>query len=288
MPPILVAGASGALARAFAARCKARNLPCVLAGRDVMDATDAEAVERLIRQHRPWAIVNAAGSRPPAPGMADAGQMDGQYRDHVAGAMVLALAAARHDLPYQVFSSTAVLAGVDGPRDESATPMPLDAFGHCQAEAERRVLGANPRALIVRSGQFFSADGDVGLLGQALASLRDGQPVALPPDLVLAPSYLPDLVDACLDLAVDGEQGIWHPCNDGGVPAIDLVARAAALLGLGTLLVQHDVDDEPVVPVLETRRGALLPTLDFALARFAAASQAAAVERRGVPRQGRG
>jgi dTDP-4-dehydrorhamnose reductase len=187
-----------------------------------------------------------------------------------------------------MFSSAAVLAGVEGPRDESAAPVPLDAFGRCQAEAERRVLGANPGALVVRSGQFFSADGDAGLLGQALASLRDGQPVALPQDLVLAPTYLPDLVDACLDLAVDGEHGTWHLFNDGGVAAIDLVARAAALLGLGAMVVQHDVDDEAVAPLLATRRGALLPSLDYALARFAAASQAAAVERRGAPRAGRG
>ncbi len=288
MRPILVAGASGALARAFAARCKARNLPCVLAGRDTMDATDAEAVERMIRQHWPWAIVNAAGARPPSPGVSDARQTDEQYRAHIAGATVLALAAARHGLPYTMFSSAAVLAGATGPRDESAAPAPVDAFGRCQAEAESRVLGANPDALVVRSGQFFSADGDMGLLGQALASLRDGAPVALPPELTLAPTYLPDLVDACLDLAVDGEQGIWHLYNDGGIPAIDLVGRAAALLGLGTLLVQHDVDDLRTEPALETRRGKLLPALHYALARFAAASQAAVVDRRSVPRQGRG
>lgn len=291
MPPILVAGASGALARAFAARCKARNLPCVLAGRDTMDATDARAVERMIREHRPWAIVNAAGARPPSPGMAEVGQAEEQYRAHGAGAVVLAVAAARHGLPYQVFSSAAVLAGATGARDEAATPAPVDAFGRCQAEAERRVLRANPAALIVRSGQFFSADSDTGLLGQALAALRKGQPAALPPGLVLAPAYLPDLVDACLDLAVDGEQGIWHLYNDGGLPAADLVDRAATLLGLDPQPVRRNVDDmddvQPAV-VLDTRRGKLLPALDHALARFAAASQAAAVERRSVPRQGRG
>ncbi|HEX8602255.1 MAG TPA: family 1 glycosylhydrolase, partial [Pseudoduganella sp.] len=208
MPPILVAGASGALARAFAARCKARNLPCILAGRGTMDATDPEAVERMIREHKPWAIVNAAGARPPSSGMSEVGETEEQYRAHIAGAAVLAVAAARHGLPYQVFSSAAVLAGVTGPRDEAATPAPVDAFGRCQAEAERRVLRANPAALIVRSGQFFSADSDTGPLGQALASLRRGEPVALPPELTLAPTYLPDLVDACLDLTVDGERGI--------------------------------------------------------------------------------
>jgi dTDP-4-dehydrorhamnose reductase len=285
MPPILVAGASGALARAFAARCNARNLPCVLAGRDTMDATDPEAVERMIRLHRPWAIVNAAGSRPPLPGPADAALRDADYDAHIRGAAVLALAAARHGLPYQMFSSPAVLAGVTGVRDEGAAPAPVDAFGRCQAEAERRTRLANPHALIVRSGHFFGADGQVGLLGRALAALRNGEPVAVPADLTLAPTYLPDLVDACLDLAVDGEDGIWHLYNDAGVAAADLVARAAQLLDLGTMLVPPD---EAPAPVLATRRGALLPPLDYALARFAAAAQAADVERRAAPRAGRG
>ncbi|HEX8604601.1 MAG TPA: hypothetical protein VF774_18280, partial [Pseudoduganella sp.] len=64
--------------------------------------------------------------------------------------------------------------------------------------------------------------------------------------------------------------------------------RAAVQLGLETLPVQHDVDNVQPAPLMETRRGKLLPTLDYALTRFAAASQAAAVERRSVPRQGRG
>jgi len=286
MGPVLVVGASGALGRAFAARCHARQLPCVLAGTDSLDATDPQAVERLIRQHRPAAIVNAAGARAPAPGSVAAGKAEEQCRTHVEGTVVLATAAARHGLVYQVISSAAVLAGVTGPRDESAIPAPLDAFGRCQAEAESRTLRANPDTLLVRSGQFFGPDDDAGLLGRALASLREGEPVALSPELTLAPAYTPDLVDACLDLAVDGEQGIWHLYSDAGIPAVDLVGRAATLLGLGTMLVQHDVDEVQPAPVLETRRHKRLPALDYALERFVAASQGATLERRGAAQQG--
>ncbi|HEX8604600.1 MAG TPA: sugar nucleotide-binding protein [Pseudoduganella sp.] len=283
---VLVVGASGALGKAFEARCKARQLPCVVVGRDMLDASDAQAVERLIRQHRPAAIINAAGARAPSPGSMSPGEAEAQCRAHIAGTVVLATAAARHGLVYQVISSAAVLAGVTGRRDESAVPAPLDAFGRCQAEAESRALRANPQTLLVRSGQFFGPDDDAGLLGEALASLRDGEPVALSPELTLAPAYTPDLVDACLDLAADGEQGIWHLYSDAGIPAVDLVGRAATLLGLGTLLVQHDVDNAQPAPVLETRRNKRLPALDYALERFVAASRGATLERRGASPQG--
>ncbi|TWI67358.1 dTDP-4-dehydrorhamnose reductase [Pseudoduganella lurida] len=287
MPPLLVAGAGGALARAFSARCQTRNLPCVLAGRDTMDVTDPAAVDRMIREHKPWAIVNAAGARPPLPGLVDAAEEEAAHQALIVGASVLAAAAVRHGIPYLMFSSAAVLGGAAGMRDESAEPAPDDAFGRAQAEAEARVLRANPRALIVRSGHFFGADGDVGLLGHALAALREGHSVALPSDLMLAPAYLPDLVDACLDLAVDGEEGVWHLYNDSGVSASAFVARAASLLGLATMNV--DVEEDST-PVLSTRRGKLLPSLDYALDRFTAAmrARAADVERREAPRVGRG
>lgn len=261
LAPILVTGAGGALAQAFAMRCAVRNLPCLLVDRHTMDAADADAVERMIREHQPWAIVNAAG----------------EQRNYIDGAGVLAQAAARRGLPLLMFSSAAVL-GDSGSRTESAPLAPADALGRRQAEAERRVLLAHPGALIVRSGDCFGADGDIGLLGRALAALRAGEVVALPSDLMLAPTYLPDLVDACLDLVLNGEQGIWHLANAGGVPAIEVVAHAASLLGLSARKLR-DRDDADSAQLLCTERGALLPPLPHALARFAAASQAAKTER---------
>jgi dTDP-4-dehydrorhamnose reductase len=32
---------------------------------------------------------------------------------------------------------------------------------------------------------------------------------------LMSPTYVPDLVNAALDLLVDEEKGIWHLCNDG-------------------------------------------------------------------------
>ncbi len=264
LAPILVVGGSGALARSFAQRCAARHLPCLLAGAEMVDA---DAVERMIRAQRPWAIVNAAGMT-----AAD----DAAHGDR---AGMLAAAAARHGLPLLMLSSAAVLGDGDS-RTESAPVAPADACGRRHAEAERRVLQAHPDALIVRTGDCFGADGDAGLLGRALAALRAGDAVALPSDLVLAPTYLPDLVDACLDLVADGEQGIWHLANAGGVPAIEVVAHAASLLGLSANRLR-DPDDAGVARLLDSERGALLPPLTHALARFAAASQAAQAARRG-------
>ncbi|RDC63494.1 dTDP-4-dehydrorhamnose reductase [Adhaeribacter pallidiroseus] len=34
--------------------------------------------------------------------------------------------------------------------------------------------------------------------------------IVLAEDLIIAPTYVPDLVHACLDLIIDEEKGIWH------------------------------------------------------------------------------
>src|SRR5947208_849537 len=51
-------------------------------------------------------------------------------------------------------------------------------------------------------------------------------------DAVISPTYVPDLVNASLDLLIDGEQGIWHLANVAAITWADLARRAAELAGL--------------------------------------------------------
>ena len=36
-------------------------------------------------------------------------------------------------------------------------------------------------------------------------------------DVVISPTYVPDLTHAALDLLIDGEGGLWHLANQGAV-----------------------------------------------------------------------
>jgi hypothetical protein len=86
---------------------------------------------------------------------------------------------------------------------------------------------------------------------------------------------MPDLVDASLDLLIDGEGGIWHLTNGGSATPAGLVRRAAALAGLphDRVIDVRSPDSEmrgarPVYSVLDSERGRLLPDLDDALVRY--------------------
>jgi dTDP-4-dehydrorhamnose reductase len=91
----------------------------------------------------------------------------------------------------------------------------------------------------------------------------------------VSPTYVPDLVQCCLDLLLDDEHGCWHVANVGAVSWHELAAEVARRAGLSTGLVEA-LDDadlgwkarRPTYSVLTSERAVLLPTLDRALDRY--------------------
>jgi dTDP-4-dehydrorhamnose reductase len=160
------------------------------------------------------------------------------------------------------------------PYEEHDQPKPLGVYGRTKYEAEQRVLDAHPSALVVRTSAFFGPWDEHNFVAQSLRELAAGRTVRAAADTTVSPTYVPDLVHACLDLAIDGEAGVWHLANVGATTWAQL-ARSAARL--------HGYDDERVIGVparalslraprpafsaLGSARGLLLPGLDDALAR---------------------
>ena len=98
-----------------------------------------------------------------------------------------------------------------------------------------------------------------------------------PGDVLITPTYLPDLVDTCLNLVIDGECGVWHLTNTGAVSWIELARMAAAGAGLDPagLRAQRVAEcryaaARPANSALHSSRANLLPTLHDALARMLA------------------
>ena len=106
-------------------------------------------------------------------------------------------------------------------------------------------------------------------------------------NVMISPTYVPDLVQASLDLLIDRETGLWHLANAGALSWAELARQAAELAGLdGQGVVGRPVEAlglvarRPVYSVLESARGWLLPTLDDALLRYLEECRAAAASRR--------
>lgn len=270
--PLLITGATGTLGQAFARICEIRGLPYQLLRRSDLEIADPSSIEAALDRWQPWAIVNTAGYV----NVDGAEQDERQWRENVVGPQLLARAAARHGVRLVTFSSDLVFGGdKDEPYVESDAARPLNAYGRGKHEAEQRVLAAASDALVVRTAAFFGPWDRHNFVTLALQAIRRGQAWHAACDQVVSPTYVPDLVQATLDLLVDGEHGIWHLANRGAVHWSQLACLAAEAAGLDAGLVRAvpgamlgQLARRPGFAALSSGRGLLLPTLDHALARY--------------------
>jgi len=276
--PILISGATGTLGAAFRRICEKRNLACHVLTRQEMDITDPASVNDAIMRFKPWAIVNAGGYV-----RVDDAENEAErcIRENTLGPTVLALASIRHALRFMTFSTDLVFDGAkDGPYLESDPVNPLNVYGRSKREAEQCVMEADPQALMIRTSAFFGPWDQHNFVTQALNALDAGQPFQAVGDLLVSPTYVPDLVNVSLDLLIDRECGIWHLSNGDALSWAELARRACAAAGVSSERLEEVaaeacgfVAQRPRNTVLGSERALLMPSLDDALRRYVAAVQ---------------
>lgn len=278
---VLITGAAGTLGRAFARICELRGLDAHVCTRAELDICDPHAIARLLEQSRAWMVVNAAGYVR----VDDAeGDCERCYRENASGAAQLALACAEHNLPFATFSSDLVFDGHrDSPYVESHEAAPLNVYGLSKVRAEREVMQAHPNALVVRTSAFFGPWDEHNFVTLALRALRSNDSFNAIDDIVVSPTYVPDLVNASLDLLIDGESGLWHLANEGSASWVELARRAAQIAGVGASRLQACswralglAARRPSYSALTSERGLIMPSLDDALERYVASTKLAA------------
>lgn len=272
--PILITGATGTLGQALARGCRARGLKHVLTSRRHLPLDDAAAVERALDRIRPWLVINAAGWV-----RVDEAEREPQacIAANAEGAIGLARACGERDLPFVTFSSDLVFDGALGrPYVEGDPTGPLNVYGLSKAMAEQGVLASDARALVIRTAAFFSPFDPYNFAEHARTQLSAGRAFEAAADLVISPTFVPDLVDTTLDLAIDGETGLWHLANEGAVSWSEFAVRVAEALGLDHRLVKETPASRfgwpaarPAHVPLSTSRGQLMPPLSDALGRYA-------------------
>jgi dTDP-4-dehydrorhamnose reductase len=249
-------------------------MPHHLLPRADLELADAASVAAALERWQPWAVVNTAGYV-----RVDDAETDGRnWRENVVGPELLAQACARHGARLVNFSSDLVFDGASSqPYVESDTPAPLNAYGRSKREAELRVLACACDALVIRTAAFFGPWDRHNFVTLALDTLRRGEPWPAAGDQCVSPTYVPHLVQAALDLLIDGETGLWHLANRGAVSWAELACMAAEGAGLDAGLVQAvpgaslgQCAARPPYGALASERGLVMPTLAEGLARYLA------------------
>jgi dTDP-4-dehydrorhamnose reductase len=271
--PILIVGAGGTLGRAFVRACEGRGLAAIPCGRKELDLTSRQAISDALAAIQPWAVVNAAGYVRVDDAEVEPAKCFALNAD---GPAILAEACAKREIALATFSSDLVFDGKQRrPYRESDPVAPLGVYGRSKVDAEARVLAAHPRSLVIRTSAFFGPEDQHNFVTIALRVLGAGDRFRAAADAKVSPTYVPDLVDASLDLLVDRAHGIWHLANRGeitwaklaeaaatarSIPLRGLEAVSTAELGLRA--------QRPLYSVLGSEQGAILPSFDDALARY--------------------
>jgi dTDP-4-dehydrorhamnose reductase len=132
-----------------------------------------------------------------------------------------------------------------------------------------------PSALVIRTSAFFGPWDHSNFLNVALRELWAGRQFRAAADTVVSPTYLPDLVNVCLDVLIDCESGVWHLANVGAVSWASLAEKAAEAAGIRTSTLRecffHELKlpaKRPLYSALGSERALLLPPLEDALRRF--------------------
>jgi len=267
---ILITGATGTLGQAFARICEKRGLAYQLVARKQLDIADRNSVIGALDQYGPWAVINAAGYV-----RVDEAEANRKacLRENVTGPECLAKECAIRKLPLVTFSSDLVFNGLKGaPYVESDPTSPVNVYGRSKAEAEVRVLEEFSEALIIRASAFFGPWDEFNFVHAVLDTLSKGRPFVAAQDVAVSPTYVPDLVNATLDLLVDGEQGIWHLANSGVVTWTEFARIVASKAGYDPARVHGRsgrslglVARRPSFTALSSERGSFMPPFEESL-----------------------
>lgn len=266
--PILIVGKNGTLGRAFARICNHRGLPFKLLSRNEVEISNLNSVTQAIATYKPWVVINAAGFVRVDEAEEKIEDCD---RDNAEGPKQLAKACLEQGIKFLTFSSDLVFDGKkEGPYLESDDTNPLNAYGRSKANAEKFVSEIHPSSLIIRTSAFFGPWDKYNFISDVFAHIDNGRIFTAVADATISPTYVPHLVNACLDLIIDNEQGIWHVSNNDAITWYEFACLAAKMSERSTNLIHpvYNVSgpaEMPVNSVLQSEKGVLLPSLESAL-----------------------
>ncbi|MCC6927616.1 MAG: sugar nucleotide-binding protein [Gemmatimonadaceae bacterium] len=269
---LLILGAGGTLGAAFVRMCRARGLPHLALTREQVDVVDAMQVRRAVAACRPWGVINATGYV-----HVDQAEVERErcMAVNTAGTRHLGDACRRTGARLLTFSSDLVFDGaVTRPYDEDDAPNPLNVYGASKFAGERELRELGSDALVVRTSAFFGPWDSANYVVQAMRAFTLGAPF-LAPQATISPTYVPALVDAALDLLIDGESGIWHLSSHEAVTWGELARRVAMVAGFDAALVEECegrtagwVAARPSYSALGSRRAWIMPSLERSLESF--------------------
>ena len=271
--PILIVGQSGALATALSRICSNRGIHHICVSRSELNILSEADICSAIEKYKPWGIINAAG-------YVSVDDAETNYRECFAlnaeGPGLLASLCKKTGTRLMTFSSDLVFDGEKNePYDEEDEVCPLSIYGASKARGEQNVLAEDPSALVIRTSAFFGPWDEFNFVSKLLQSLKRNEHFKAAADVVVTPTYVPDLVNKSLDLFIDEEKGIWHIVGERQLSWAEFAREVAERSRYSKKLIiakpYHHFGwtaERPRYSVLSSSKAGHLPSLENAIDRY--------------------
>jgi dTDP-4-dehydrorhamnose reductase len=241
---VLVIGGTGLVGNALVRAWTAKGAPVAAAtyhchasgGFLQLDMQDERKVRALLGEHRP-AVVAVPAANP----FVDYCELHPEEtrKVNVDGTLNVARACADLGARMIFYSSDYVFDGVKGVYTEEDEPCPINEYGRQKAEAERGVLAADPRNLVIRtSGAYGWQWEPKNFVLQVKTRLSRGERMKVADDIRYNPTYVESLAELTVALVSAGAGGIFHAVGAEEIVRRDFAVRAAKAFGLDASLIQ--------------------------------------------------
>lgn len=239
---VLVTGAGGQLGHALMASAPA-DISVQGVSHGQLDIADHRAVEALLSELRPGALVNAAGYTR----VDDAEtEREAAERANAIGPAVLAAACRAAGTWLAHVSTDYVFDGAQSrPYPPAAAPNPLGVYGATKLQGERAVARELPAgSTVLRTSWLYAADGR-NFLTTMLRLMRTRPQLSVVSDQIGAPTSVTGLARVLWAFTLQRAAGLYHWCDSGVASWYDFavaIGEEASSAGLLTAI-------PPIVPI---------------------------------------
>lgn len=205
---LVTGGRGGYLGRRVVSAAHEAGHDVVAVGTVDADVRDRAAVDELVGQTAPDAIVHTA-------------YVQSDWEVTATGAAHLALAAARHGARMVLVSSDVVFSGRSPLYDETAPPDPITAYGAAKAAAETAALAVMDDVVVARTS-LICGDGRSKHEELVHRAARGAAGLVMFEDEVRCPVHVGDLASALVELAGGSRRGVLHVGGADDVSRLEL------------------------------------------------------------------
>ena len=213
---VLVTGVKGQLGYDIVNELKKRNHEPVGVDIDEMDITDQSAVDRVLKETAPVAVIHCAAWTA-VDAAEDEDKQETVRKVNALGTKYIATVCKELDIPMMYISTDYVFNGQgEEPWDPDCKDYaPLSVYGQTKLDGELAVSGLLSKFFIVRIAWVFGLNGK-NFIKTMLNVGKNRDQLTVVCDQIGTPTYTYDLARLLVDMIETDKYGYYHATNEGG------------------------------------------------------------------------